>query len=369
MITISSRTQVVSLCLILCIGIWSFYSYHLYNKTGNILYNKDAELVKTRDAYLDLMTNFVILHDKIENVLADPKTAAAQKKSDIENYKRQAAVLEEKIKQIQAENNWIDEAVVSEKVTINEALLQRDIAISERDELKKKVAALENTVEDIRGAETEVLEQVKKIAAKEVDKIKKAFSSINVPLKQKGLYFNALANRKEGKGGLYVPEKSKIKDKEISKRVSAIYDSVQDLEYYREVVKSVPIGKPVWSYWLTSPFGSRSDPFQNKRASHKGVDLASRTGNKISVQAKGKVTYAGWMKGYGYMVEVNHGNGFKTKYGHMNKIYVKKGDEVKFNTALGEVGSTGRSTGPHLHYEILYNGVPVDPMPFIKAKI
>lgn len=368
-ITISSRTQVVSLCLILCIGIWSFYSYHLYNKTGNILYNKDAELVKTRDAYLDLMTNFVILHDKIENVLSDPKTAAAQKKSDIENYKRQAAVLEEKIKQIQAENNWIDEAVVSEKVTINEALLQRDIAISERDELKKKVAALENTVEDIRGAETEVLEQVKKIAAKEVDKIKKAFSSINVPLKQKGLYFNALANRKEGKGGLYVPEKSKIKDKEISKRVSAIYDAVQDLEYYREVVKSVPIGKPVWSYWLTSPFGSRSDPFQNKHASHKGVDLASRTGNKISVQAKGKVTYAGWMKGYGYTVEVNHGNGFQTKYGHMNKIYVKKGDEVKFNTALGEVGSTGRSTGPHLHYEILYNGVPVDPMPFIKAKI
>lgn len=75
------------------------------------------------------------------------------------------------------------------------------------------------------------------------------------------------------------------------------------------------------------------------------------------------------MNGYGYMVEVNHGNGFKTKYAHMNKIYVKKGDEVKFNTALGEVGSTGRSTGPHLHYEILYNGVPVDPMPFIKAKI
>ena len=91
-ITISTRTQVVALCLILGVGIWSFYSYHLYNKTDNILYNKDAELVKTRDAYLDLMTNFVILHDKIEEVLSDPKMADAQKKSDIENYKRRAAV-------------------------------------------------------------------------------------------------------------------------------------------------------------------------------------------------------------------------------------------------------------------------------------
>lgn len=369
-ITITVRAQILFLSLMVFVGAWSFYSYHLYNKTGTILYDKDAELVKTRDAYLDLMTNFVIMHDKIENFLSNPKSAADSKaKKDIENYKRQATVLEEKIRQIQEENNWINDDKFIEKVTINEALLQRDIAISERDELKKKVAALEESVHDIRSAEMDVLEQVKKIAAAEVGKIRNAFSSINAPLKKKGLYFNALANRKEGKGGLYIPDRAKTKDKQVSEKVSAIFDSVQDLEYYREVVKYVPIGKPVWSYWLTSSFGSRADPFQNKRATHKGVDLASRTGNKISVKAKGKVVKAQWMNGYGNMVEVDHGNGFRTKYGHMNKIYVKKGEHVKINDVLGEVGSTGRSTGPHLHYEVLYNGVNVDPIPFIKAKI
>ena len=119
---------------------------------------------------------------------------------------------------------------------------------------------------------------------------------------------------------------------------------------------------------MTSPFGSRPDPFQKKKATHKGVDLASRTGNKIKTQAKGKVTRAEFTRGYGNLVVVDHGNGFTTKYAHMNKIYVKKGDHVDYNTALGEVGSTGRSTGPHLHYEVLYQGRPVDPMPFIKAK-
>ena len=130
----------------------------------------------------------------------------------------------------------------------------------------------------------------------------------------------------------------------------------------------VPVGKPVWSYWVTSHFGTRNDPFKTKKATHKGIDLASRTGNKIKTQAKGKVTRAEVAGGYGNLVEINHGNGFVTKYAHLHKIYVKKGEYVEYNQAIGEVGNTGRSTGPHLHYEILYQGRPVNPMPFLKAK-
>ena len=150
----------------------------------------------------------------------------------------------------------------------------------------------------------------------------------------------------------------------------SIYKAVDDLEYYREVAKYVPIGKPVWSYWVSSKFGAREDPFNKKAARHKGIDLASRQGNKIKVMAKGKVIRVNYSnKGYGNLVEVDHGNGFKTKYAHMHKIYVKEGDILEINDAVGEVGSTGRSTGPHLHYEILYRGRPVDPMPFMLAKI
>ena len=86
--------------------------------------------------------------------------------------------------------------------------------------------------------------------------------------------------------------------------------------------------------------------------------------------AKGKVIRVNYSnKGYGNLVEIDHGNGFKTKYAHMSKIYVKEGDVLDINDAVGEVGSTGRSTGPHLHYEVLYQGRPVNPMPFMQAKI
>ena len=350
------------------IGIWSFYSYHIYNKSGIIISVKDRELESTRDAYVDLMGDFMSLQKNITGMLANLGNKGP--KQDIEKYKRQATAVEDKIKQIAAEREWASTEKLEEKITLSEAVLQRDIATSERDELKKQMNAMEDIIDELKEAEMEVLEKVSKISSREVGKIKGAFSEINVPLKKNGLYFNPLANRKNGKGGLFVPEpRPQIRDKQINAKIEAIFSDVEDLDYYKEVAQYVPLGKPVWSYWVTSPYGGRPDPFNKKKARHKGVDLASRTGNKIKSMAKGKVTRAEYAGGYGNLVVVDHGNGFVTKYGHMNKIYVKKGQYVDVEDVLGEVGSTGRSTGPHLHYEVLFQGRNVDPMPFVKAKI
>lgn len=367
-LTISSKAQVIFLGLLLFIGIWSFYSYHIYNKSGVMITVKDRELESTRDAYVDLMGDFMSLQKNITGMLANLGNKGP--KQDIEKYKRQAIAVEDKIKQIAAEREWASTEKLEEKITLSEAVLQRDIAASERDELKKQMNAMEDIIDDLKEAEMEVLEKVSKISSREVGKIKGAFSEINVPLKKNGLYFNPLANRKNGKGGLFVPERRpQIKDKAINAKIETIFSDVEDLEYYKEVAKYVPLGKPVWSYWVTSPYGGRADPFNKKKARHKGVDLASRTGNKIKSMAKGKIIRAEFAGGYGNLVVVDHGNGFVTKYGHMSKIYVKKGQYVEAEEAIGEVGSTGRSTGPHLHYEVLFQGQNVDPMPFVKAKI
>ncbi len=367
-LTISSKAQVIFLGILLLIGIWSFYSYHIYNKSGIIISVKDRELESTRDAYVDLMGDFMSLQKNITGMLANLGNKGP--KQDIEKYKRQATAVEDKIKQIAAEREWASTEKLEEKITLSEAVLQRDIATSERDELKKQMNAMEDIIDELKEAEMEVLEKVSKISSREVGKIKGAFSEINVPLKKNGLYFNPLANRKNGKGGLFVPEpRPQIRDKQINAKIEAIFSDVEDLDYYKEVAQYVPLGKPVWSYWVTSPYGGRPDPFNKKKARHKGVDLASRTGNKIKSMAKGKVTRAEYAGGYGNLVVVDHGNGFVTKYGHMNKIYVKKGQYVDVEDVLGEVGSTGRSTGPHLHYEVLFQGKNVDPMPFVKAKI
>ena len=367
-LTISSKAQVIFLCILLIIGVWSIYSYHIYNKSGVMVSVKNRELETTRDAYANLMGDFMSLQKNISAMLSN--TDGKNNKQEIEKYKRQASVVEDKIKQLSSNNDWASEEKLEEKISLSEAVLQRDIAASERDELKRQMNEMEDIIEELKEAEMEVLEKVSQISSKEVGKIKSAFSDINVSLKRQGLYFNPQANRKNGKGGLFEPEKAPtLKDKKISKKITEIYRDVDDLEYYKEVVQYVPFGKPVWSYWLTSQFGGRADPFNKKQARHKGVDLASRTGNKIKTMAKGKVTRAEYAGGYGNLVEVDHGNGFKTKYAHMNKIYVKKGQYLEANDVVGEVGNTGRSTGPHLHYEVLYRGVPVDPMPFMKAKI
>lgn len=363
---ISSKMQGFLLTALILLSAWSIYSYHIYNKSGMI----DQELVQTRDAYVDLMGDFVAIQKNIDTVLTSVKDA---KKSDIDKYKRQAMVVEDKIKQITAEKDWADDKKLNDKVNINEVILQRDLAMAERDALREQLAGLETAVKNIKKAELEVFNKVEAIASKEINKIKNSFSKVNGALKQQGLYFNPLANSKkrEAKGGTFVPEAAlELQDDKIIKKISAIYKAVDDLEYYREVTRYVPLGQPVWSYWLSSKFGYRTDPFNKRPAGHKGVDLASRTGNKIKVMAKGKVTEVKHSnKGYGNFVVVDHGNGFVTKYAHLHKIYVKEGKYLNAEDTIGEVGSTGRSTGPHLHYEILYQGHPVDPMPFMQAKV
>ena len=158
----------------------------------------------------------------------------------------------------------------------------------------------------------------------------------------------------------------KIENHELLKKMSATFQQIDTLENYKQAMKSVPLGKPVYRYQLSSSYGTRQDPFKAYLANHKGLDMRAAAGSRISAQAAGKVTSAGYQKnGYGNLVVVDHGNGFVTKYAHMRKIYVKTGDKVAYNQALGEVGRTGRATGNHLHYEVLYRGANVNPAAFI----
>jgi murein DD-endopeptidase MepM/ murein hydrolase activator NlpD len=141
---------------------------------------------------------------------------------------------------------------------------------------------------------------------------------------------------------------------------------LENLILTRELNKQVyPEGRPVQDGWISSYFGERADPFTGFVANHKGVDFAAPEGTKVSAVAAGLVTVAGDRPGFGEMVEINHGNGLATRYCHNEKILVKQGDMVRKGQELALMGSTGRSTGPHLHFEVLKNGVQVNPLRFI----
>jgi murein DD-endopeptidase MepM/ murein hydrolase activator NlpD len=141
---------------------------------------------------------------------------------------------------------------------------------------------------------------------------------------------------------------------------------LENLILNRELNKQVyPEGRPVESGFISSYFGDRADPFTGYTASHKGIDFAGPEGSKVSAVAAGLVTYAGERAGLGMMVEINHGNGLATRYCHNEQVLVKQGDMVRKGQEVALMGSTGHSTGPHLHFEVLKNGTQVDPLRFI----
>lgn len=127
----------------------------------------------------------------------------------------------------------------------------------------------------------------------------------------------------------------------------------------------MPSGKPIAEGWLSSRYGKRNDPFTGKQDFHKGLDFAGKQGSDVIVVGDGVVSWAGKRSGYGNLIEVNHGNGYTTRYGHNQQHLVKVGDKVKKGQQIALMGSTGRSTGPHVHFEVLQNGKTVNPSKYI----
>jgi murein DD-endopeptidase MepM/ murein hydrolase activator NlpD len=120
--------------------------------------------------------------------------------------------------------------------------------------------------------------------------------------------------------------------------------------------------------WISSYFGHRTDPFNGRKAFHRGVDFAGPAGAQVVSVASGVVTYSKDRFGYGKTVEINHGNGYVTRYAHNQKVLVAVGDTVQKGQPIALIGSTGRSTGPHLHFEVLKQGRAVDPMSFVRRQ-
>lgn len=144
--------------------------------------------------------------------------------------------------------------------------------------------------------------------------------------------------------------------------------SLQELQAYFQDQKSLLASTPsLWPArgWVTSDFGSRLDPYTADRVMHQGLDIAAPHGKEVFSPSDGTVVFAGLEGGYGNVIVIDHGYGIKTRYGHLAKILVKSGAKVKRGEKIAAVGNTGRSTGPHLHYEVRVNGIPQNPRKFI----
>jgi len=171
-------------------------------------------------------------------------------------------------------------------------------------------------------------------------------------------------------GGPFVPVKLSSDAGAFDRQLYRVNVTRMQMDRLNRTLALVPYRKPViGEVEFTSGFGVRSDPFLGRPAMHTGLDFRAQTGDPVRATANGKVVSSGWSGGYGRMVEIDHGNGLSTRYGHLSEINVKVGDTVKIGQVIGEVGSTGRSTGPHLHYETRIDGEAVDPQKFLRAGV
>jgi murein DD-endopeptidase MepM/ murein hydrolase activator NlpD len=168
--------------------------------------------------------------------------------------------------------------------------------------------------------------------------------------------------------GAQVPDLTLMID-DLGRRIDSRSGQFSALEHvilgHQLSLEIKPSGRPVREGYISSYFGERMDPFNGEDAFHKGVDFASAAGADVLAVASGIVTWAGPREGYGNLVEINHGNGYVTRYAHGARTLVTVGDEVERGQAVAVVGSSGRSTGPHVHFEVIKDGRQIDPMAFV----
>jgi murein DD-endopeptidase MepM/ murein hydrolase activator NlpD len=171
-----------------------------------------------------------------------------------------------------------------------------------------------------------------------------------------------------GVGGPFVPVVLNKEALGFERQLHRIKSARAMVARLTNAVSSIPLRKPVdGDIDPASGFGVRIDPFTSSPAMHTGLDLHGETGDPVRATADGKVTSAGWSGGYGRVIDIDHGNGMSTRYGHLSAIDVRVGQSIRTGQIIGRIGSTGRSTGPHLHYETRVRGGAVDPQKFLRA--
>jgi murein DD-endopeptidase MepM/ murein hydrolase activator NlpD len=259
-------------------------------------------------------------------------------------YEDRIAELRAEVDRIMSQK-LLDQAQVEQRVN---ALLQRQARISlSLDRVEQKQVG---TLTDLR---------------ERIDKRARQMQSV---LNDLGIEVGR-TSAEDATGGPFIPLKPPQSDASaFETQLYRINVGRAQMDLYRRTLDEVPVRKPVVGETdMTSSFGMRMHPILRRLAIHTGIDLRGDVGEPVRATATGKVTIAGRQGGYGNMVEISHGNGLATRFGHLSEISVKVGQVVRIGEMVGRIGSTGLSTGPHLHYETRVNGEAVDPQKFLRA--
>lgn len=249
-----------------------------------------------------------------------------------------------------------------------ELIAERDRAIAERSALDAEVASLSAEIAGWRDRQEVVLARIETAVRTGLDGLTRMMERAEIDVEA------ILAESREsysGTGGPFEPlsdaEAAALGDAEGDLRIAALMQDLERVNLLRVAVDRLPFGQPVTGARMTSGFGKRRDPIRKRWSLHAGVDWAGPRGTPIHATAAGVVSFVGRMSGYGNMVVIRHAFGYETRYAHLDRALVKVGDRVGRGDPIAEMGSSGRSTGTHLHYEVRIDADPINPAKFIEA--
>ncbi|MDH3738174.1 MAG: peptidoglycan DD-metalloendopeptidase family protein [Alphaproteobacteria bacterium] len=264
---------------------------------------------------------------------------------------------------------------------LNEVAQLPDTTDAEREQLAKQIEASSNEISRLNGKIGQLTERLALFTDTQSDSISRlgegadqGIAALERTLTVAGLDIPLMLERVlgersdllEGVGGPMVALEDES-GSEAGEKLAVVEQRLLRLHGLQGLMKHLPLAAPLDEIRISSGYGRRRDPFNNRLAMHPGMDFASRKKNAIHVTAPGTVTYVGWNGGYGKTVEVDHGLGIRTRYAHMSRIFVERGQKLEFREKVGLVGNTGRSTSSHLHYEIMVDGQQLDPANFLRA--
>jgi murein DD-endopeptidase MepM/ murein hydrolase activator NlpD len=307
--------------------------------------------------------------DALQQELAEATARGAGAETRISALTAKVTELETQIQETERHAGDIEQQARQLTVALNAAIDQRNRLQNERAKMAGTVGDLQQELTSLQEGQADFVANLAERARDNIDVMEKTVAMTGLDVDK---LLRSVADENSGQGGPFIPAPAAaaIEDdggQKLMASVATLGDQVDRWEKLQFILRSLPLTAPIDSYYISSGFGARMDPFNGERAVHEGIDMVSKLRSEVLATAPGTVIFAGWKGGYGRVVEIDHGLGIVTRYAHLYAINVKVGDVVDYRQEIGKLGSSGRSSGPHVHFEVRYNGRPLDPMAFLKA--
>lgn len=391
----SPKLQIAFTAVFVMVGAWAVFTSVSFLLHDKVMQAKDNEIAGVRLAYHSLLDEVAeyqrkftaLTHDLEENhsLMLGLVEKNASLRKDLSSVSRQLEVteterqdvidnrenLKDKLSTLQSEmqgmasrNFSLKDNLTTTESDLQTALAERNKAQFEGTRMSRRINELETRLIELQTSEGEAIQRLTEKAIDQIESLEKV-------VEVAGLDVHSLVGApkaRSGQGGPFIPlKKDGLPAADLKANLTALDLHLDRLEALRDVMGRMPLTAPLRTYYITSSFGKRRDPITKRWSAHYGVDMGGRLKSSVYATAPGTVTFAGWKGRYGRLVEIDHGGGLKTRYGHLHRIHVKKGQKIKFQDKIAQLGNSGRSTGPHLHYEVVFNDKPVNPLKFIRA--